>query len=103
MLIYNTTYHVPFDEARNFVIWIHQYYLPHVAEFGFLTEARLCKILSHREADAECFSLQFKVESSARLHYWYKKQGTELEAELAKVFKKQVVGFGTLMEIIEEA
>ena len=28
MLVYNTTYHVTFDDARNFVIWIHQVYIP---------------------------------------------------------------------------
>ena len=27
MLVYNTTYHVTFDDAQNFVIWIHQVYI----------------------------------------------------------------------------
>ncbi len=103
MLIYNTTYQVPFAEARNFVIWIHQFYLPQVAEFGFLHRPRLSRILSHREADTECFSLQFDVESSARLHHWYNKQGTRLNEEMKKIFKEQVVGFSTLMEVIEES
>ncbi len=103
MLIYNTTYQVPFLEARNFVIWIHQCYIPKVLEFGFLKNARLSKILSHRDEDSECFSLQFEVESSARLHHWYNKQGAQLNAELLKMFDEKVVGFTTLMEVIEES
>lgn len=103
MLIYNTTYQVDADDARNFVIWIHQYYLPHVAEFGFLAHPRLSRILSHREAGTECFSLQFEVESSARLHHWYNKQGAALNEELKKTFQDKVVGFTTLMEVIEES
>ncbi|MBO5182411.1 MAG: DUF4286 family protein [Paraprevotella sp.] len=103
MLIYNTTYQVDADDARNFVIWIHQCYLPRVAEFGFLAHPRLSRILSHREADTECFSLQFEVESSARLHHWYNKQGAALNEELKKTFQDKVVGFTTLMEVIEES
>lgn len=103
MLLYNTTYHVPVDEARNFVIWIHQCFLPQVSAFGFLTHGRLSRILSHREDGSECFSLQFDVESSARLHHWYNKQGTALNEEMKRVFNDRVLGFSTLMEIIEEA
>lgn len=103
MLIYNTTYQVPYAEARNFVIWIHQCYLPQVADFGFLHRGRLSRILSHRDPDTECFSLQFDVESSARLHHWYNKQGTKLSEEMKKVFADRVTGFSTLMEVIEES
>lgn len=102
MLVYNTTYQVSASNARNFVIWIHQKYIPQVKEFGFLTRPRLCRILSHRDADSECFSLQFDVESSARLHHWYNKQGKALNDELQKLFKNDAVGFSTLMEVLEE-
>ena len=83
MLVYNTTYHVTFDDARNFVIWIHQVYIP-------------------QALDSECFSLQFEVESSARLHEWYVKHGETLLQEMQKVFKDKAAGFTTLMEVIEE-
>ncbi len=102
MLIYNTTYHVTFDEASNFVIWIHQVYIPQAQASGLLNSPRLCKILSHRDEDSECFSLQFEVENSARLHEWYVKNGESLNSEMVKLFKEKVAGFTTLMEIIEE-
>lgn len=30
MLIYNTTYQVAIDDARNFVIWLNECYIPEV-------------------------------------------------------------------------
>ena len=102
MLVYNTTYHVTFDDARNFVIWIHQVYIPQALASGLLDKQRLCKIMSHHDEDSECFYLQFEVESSARLHEWYVKHGEKLLQEMQKVFKDKAAGFTTLMEVIEE-
>ncbi len=102
MLVYNTTYHVNFDDARNFVIWIHQVYIPQALESGFLQKPRLCKILSHHDEDSECFSLQFEIEDSSKLHEWYIKRGETLNKEMLQVFNEKVLGFTTLMEVIEE-
>lgn len=101
MLVYNTTYHVGLDDARNFVIWIHQVYIPAATESGFLKRPRLCRILSHHDEDSECFSLQFEAEDTAKLHEWYVKKEAALHEELQKVFKDKVAGFSTIMEVIE--
>ena len=70
MLVYNTTYHVTFDDARNFVIWIHQVYIPQALASGFWTSQGCARSCPNHDEDSECFSLQFEVESSARLHEW---------------------------------
>lgn len=103
MLVYNITFQVDFNEARNFVIWAHQVYIQKTLETGMLQKARLSKILSHRDEDTECFSLQFEVENSAVLHQWYTKVGKQLHDEMVALFNEKVVAFSTLMEIIEEA
>lgn len=103
MLIYNATYQIDFADARNFVIWIHQVYIQKVLELGLLKKPRLCKVLSHHDTDSECFSLQFEVPDSAILHKWYSQQGASLHEEMIKVFKDKVVGFTTLLEVIEES
>lgn len=101
MLIFNTTYTIQNEDARNFVIWIHQSYLPRVAETGLLTKPRLLRILSHKDEQTECFSLQFEVENTANLHTWYSKQGKSLTDEMTKMFGDRFVGFSTIMEEIE--
>lgn len=101
MLIYNTTYQTALADARNFVIWLCEYYIPEVEKLDMLHQPRLTQILSHKEADTECFSLQWEVEDSATLHRWHTQQGAQLNEEMMKVFKDKIVGFPTLMEVIK--
>lgn len=101
MIVYNTTYTMPVNDARDFVIWVHQSMLPRVAEEGTLTAPHLLRVLSHRDQESECFSLQFDVESSSELHRWYTKQGAALVKEIEKMFDGRVVGFSTIMERID--
>lgn len=42
MLIYNTTFHVEINDARNFVIWLNEYYIPEVEKSGELRNPRIC-------------------------------------------------------------
>ena len=89
MLIYNTTYHVELADARNFVIWLHECYIPEAEKSGELKNPRVLRILSHKEQDSECFSMQWEVEDSAALHRWHTQVGARLNDELMKTFKRQ--------------
>ena len=100
MLVYNTTYHVGNADARNFVIWINECYIPKVLDHGTLKNPRLSRVLSHREQDSECFALQWEVESMAEMHHWHTEQGEGLNDELLKIFKEKVIAFSTLMEVL---
>lgn len=101
MLIYNTTYHVEEGQEKYFLVWMQEYYLPEVDKNGTLTAPRIVRILSHIEEGSICFSVQFEVEDSAKLHRWHQEQGVKLNEELLKTFKDKVIGFPTLMEVIE--
>lgn len=101
MLIYNTTFQTDVQEAQNLVIYLHEKYIPEAQASGVMKNARLSRILSHRDADSECFSVQFEVEDTAQLHKWYSSDGMRLNNEMLKLFKNKVVGFPTMMEVIE--
>ena len=101
MIVYNTTYTMPMDDARDFVIWVTQSIMPRVAENSLLSRPRLLRILSHHDQETECMSLQFETESSATLHRWYTQQGAALQQELVKMFEGRIVGFSTIMEEVE--
>ena len=47
------------------------------------------------------FLLQWEVDDSTALHRWYVKQGEKLDGEITRIFKDNVLGFTTLMEVIE--
>lgn len=102
MIIYNTTYTVPNEDARDFVIWIHQAMIPEALSGGRLAKPRLLRILSHRDPDTECFSLQLETQSTAMLHKWFVEKGNRMQQELDKLFDKRVAYFSTIMEVVSE-
>ncbi|WP_321517982.1 DUF4286 family protein [uncultured Bacteroides sp.] len=101
MLVYNTTYNIDEEVLSNFLIWLHEVYVPEVEKNGILVKPRLLRVLSHRDENTECFSLQWEVESSALLHRWHLEIGGKLNNELLKMFGNKVVGFPTLLEVME--
>lgn len=101
MLLYNTTYTLEAEVERNFLIWIKECYIPQVIEDGKLHSPRLMKILSHSEDGTLSYSLQFEVKDSSTLHAWHLSKGRFLNEELLKVFKDKIIGFPTLMEILD--
>ncbi|NDW11287.1 DUF4286 family protein [Bacteroides sp. 214] len=100
MLIYNTTYHVDDEIHENFVIWLKEYYMQEVAKDAALHSPRLLKVLSHRE-EGTTYSLQWEVENSTVLHRWHSQNGAKYNDEMLRIFGSKVVGFPTLMEVIE--
>ena len=84
MLIYNTTFQVDDEVHDNFLIWIKESYIPEVEKHGALRAPRICRVLSHRDEGTS-----------------YSLQGARLNQELVKIFKDKVVGFPTLMEVLE--
>ncbi|MBQ0021759.1 MAG: DUF4286 family protein [Prevotellaceae bacterium] len=101
MLIYNTTFQVGVADAQNLVIYLHESYIPEATKSGIMKNARMARIISHRDQDSECFSVQFEVESMALIHKWYSAEGKRINDDLLKAFKNDVVGFPTMMEVIE--
>ena len=67
---------------------------------GALRAPRICRVLSHRD-EGTSYSLQWEVDDSVVLHRWHQDQGARLNQELVKIFKDKVVGFPTLMEVLE--
>lgn len=97
MIVYNTTYTVANADAKNFIIWIHEVYMPKATADGLLSKPRLLQILTHKDPETECFSLQMEVESVGLLQKWYAQSGKALVEEMLKTFGDKVVGFSTLM------
>lgn len=101
MLIYNTTYHVEEKSIKNFLIWIQESFIPEILKSGMLRSPRLMEVLSNKEDGSTSFSLQWEVEDSKTLHAWYSQYGTRLNQQMIEVFKDDVVGFPTLLDVIE--
>lgn len=101
MLIYNTTYHIEESVVRNFLIWLQEHYIPTVLKTRLLRSPKMFEVLSNREPDVYNYSLQWEVDDSKTLHEWYTKHGIELNKEMMNIFKDKVIGFPTLLEVVE--
>lgn len=106
MIVYNTTYHVDEADEELFLNWIHEYFIPEVNKDGTLKNPRVLKVLGHHHDDDEdghcmSYAVQLEAEDTATLHRWYQKQGVTLNRELFLVFRQRVLGFPTMMEVVE--
>ena len=100
MLIYNTTFHTEDDVHDHFLIWLRESYIPEVEKYGILKLPRLCRVLSHHD-EGTSYSLQWEVDDSTCLHRWHLDQGKTFNEELTRMFGNKVIGFPTLMEVVE--
>lgn len=101
MIIINTTDHASDNIKEIFINWIKEIYIPTALQHEELSEPQLCRIITGNENEGENFSLQFHVKDTASLSRWYNETGDDLAHALTEKFKDQVVGFTTLLEIIE--
>ena len=107
MIVYNTTYHVDEADEQLFLNWIHQYLIPEVLKEGTLRNPRVLKVLGHHRDDEDegnctSYAVQMEADDTAALHRWYQKQGVALNRELLLVFRQRVLGFPTMMEVVEQ-
>ena len=102
MVIYNTTYHVADSREREFVEWIRASYIPRAVECGTLSKPQLALVMGREEgSDGNSYSLQFHAEGVDALEAWYRRTGAALVEEIERRFGTHVLGFSTLMTVIE--
>ena len=97
MIVYNTTYTMHNDDARNFVIWATEVLIPRAQRSEKLRKGRMLRIISHHDQETECFSIQFEVQDNKVLHEWYVSEGAALVKQLEQTAQGKVGGFSTLM------
>lgn len=101
MIVYNTTYNVSNDTAVVFIKWLRSLFIPHATQSGELKEARLAHLMVQNDDKSNSFSLQFTVENVDVLEKWYHKFGAELIHEMEQKFGQKVVGFTTIMTVMD--
>ncbi len=102
MVVFNTTYHVADSHEREFIEWIRSSYIPRAVECGTLSRPQLALVMGREEgSDGNSYSLQFHAEGVDALEAWYRRTGAGLVAEIESRFGSHVVGFSTLLTVIE--
>ncbi len=89
------------DVDENFLIWIKESYIPEVEKHGTLNAPRIAGYLSHREEGSSAILFSGRWKALDYCIAGIMEQGVKLNDELTKIFKDKVIGFPTLMEVIE--
>ncbi|MFI3240522.1 MAG: DUF4286 family protein [Bacteroidales bacterium] len=102
MIIYNTTYHVDNSTINAFIEWVKGYYISNAVKSGDLKNPRLSLIMVQEDDENhKSYSLQFEVDSVDVLQSWYGTNGRTLVTEFEAKFAQKVVGFTTIMSVVE--
>lgn len=101
MIVYNTTYSVNNDTAVAFIKWLRSRYIPDAVAGEVLKEPSLAHLMVENDGKSNSFSLQFTVENVDVLEKWYHKCGAELLHEMETLFGQKVVGFTTIMTVMD--
>ena len=101
MIIYNTTFQVGTNDAYNLVVYLHEKYIPEAKRSGAILSSRMCRVITHHDEASECISVQFETNDMETFHKWYATEGIKINNEMLALFKNKIVGFPTMLEVIE--
>ena len=101
MIIFNTTYHVEEQILDEFLNYLKTEFVPAAIESQELKAPRMTRVLSQEQTNGHSFALQFEINELDGLDDWYNQTGEALNEEMISRFGEKVVGFSTLMEVVE--
>lgn len=101
MIVFNTTYHADNARKEEFIEWLKAVYIPAVLGHGALQEPRLTRIFAEDESEGTSLSLQFNSPDTDTLQRWHRECGEPLLDDMRERFGNQVLGFSTLLEVID--
>ncbi|MDD4921003.1 MAG: DUF4286 family protein [Bacteroidales bacterium] len=101
MLIVNTTYHVSESIEEEWKEWVRMEYIPQVLAPGLLARPRFQRLLIENEPGNQSYALQFEVKDLDVLECWFQEHGSKMQKSQSDKFQEKVLGFTTLMEVID--
>lgn len=100
MIIYNTTFQMADADAAQFLEWLRTAYVPQALASGHLSRPQLARVMASKD-EGRSYALQFHVASLAALQQWHRQVGQALQRRLVAEFGTRVVGFSTMMQVVE--
>ncbi|MEG1186354.1 MAG: DUF4286 family protein [Bacteroidales bacterium] len=101
MIIFNTTYHVDDRVLDDFIKYLRNEFVPNAVQDKEMRNPRLTRVMTQEPQEGSSLALQFEIAELDKLDDWYDQIGDALNEDMVAKFGAQVVGFSTLMEMIE--
>ena len=101
MIIYNTTFHVSDEVERMFLDYIRLQYVPMATADGIMNNPILTRVMGSAHDGGMSYALQMQAESVKELQKWCLGTGKTLSARISTHFGNCVLGFTTMMDVID--
>ncbi len=101
MIIYNTTFHVSDEVERTFLDYIRLQYVPMAIADGTMNNPVLTRVMGSTHDGGTSYALQLQAESVKALQKWCLGTGKTLSARISTHFGNSVVGFTTMMDVLD--
>lgn len=101
MIIYNTTYQIESSVLNDTLSWMRSSLIPSIVADGTLSNPRMLRVIVDEAEMGHCYSLQFDVLDEDTLLDWFESAGNELLSAISKRYGQKVLGFTTLLEVLE--
>lgn len=101
MIIYNTTFHVNDEVEKMFLDFIRLQYVPLAIADGIMKQPVLSRVMGSAHDGGTSYALQMQAESVKELQKWCLTTGKTLSTRITTHFGSSVVGFTTMMDVID--
>ncbi|MDO4511954.1 MAG: DUF4286 family protein [Bacteroidales bacterium] len=101
MIIYNTTFHVSDEVERMFLDFIRIQYVPRATADGTMTNPILSRVMGSAHDGGTSYALQMQAPTVKALQQWCLSTGKDLSARVTTHFGSSVVGFNTMMDVLD--
>jgi len=106
MLLYNVTFGIDKQIEQEWLLWIHENYIPGIMNTGLFSEYKIYKVLTHDDETSMSYSIQCFAPSIEHILQYLNEFAPKLLNEFAPKlveahrtrFKDQHVAFNTLLE-----
>ena len=102
MILYNTTFILTPATQRAFLAFMREVYLPALRADSLVQHPRLHSIVPHEEcSETLSYALHFYAEGEVHLQDILSNTGLRLADLLTKQFGEAVLGFSTIMHVVD--
>lgn len=98
MLLYNVTFGIDKKIEQEWLLWIHENYIPGIMNTGLFSEYKIYKVLTHDDETSMSYSIQCFAPTIEHILQYLNEFAPKLVEAHRTRFKDQHVAFNTLLE-----
>lgn len=101
MLVYNITYAVSHEIHEAWLSWMQGTHIPEIMSTGLFSSFKVLRLLEVDEEEGLTFAVQFQAETEENYRTYIAEHAPALRLNASRQWGDRVIGFLTLMTIVQ--